>query len=178
MSRKIAIPGVVLVSIAAGLWGLDALIRKPLVGETAPATIVFGEHVLLVAITLPFLVPALRGLVAGGWRFILAGVLVGAGASAVATILFTQAFVHGDYITPLVLQKAQPLIAVVGAWWILGEHPRPRFGWYLIPGLIGIWLISIPDPLNPEAHGLKPVAYALAAAVLWGLGTVLGRYLT
>jgi drug/metabolite transporter (DMT)-like permease len=172
------VPGVVLVSLAAAMWGLDALIRKPLVGSNPAASIVFGEHVLLVALTLPLLVPALRALVAAGPSYVLAGIAIGAGASGVATILFTQAFVHGDYITPLVLQKAQPLVAVLGASVILGEEPRRGFGWFLLAGLAGIWLIDIAHPLEPQARGLVTMAYALSAAVLWGLGTVLGRYLT
>jgi drug/metabolite transporter (DMT)-like permease len=32
-------------------------------------------------------------------------------------------------------------------------------------------------PLSPTAHGLIPILQALGAAVLWALGTVLGRYL-
>ena len=43
-----------------------------------------------------------------------------AGASAVATALFTQAFRYGDPVTPLVLQKLQPVIAVVAAALLLG----------------------------------------------------------
>ena len=51
--RLAIVPGVALISVAATLWGLDALIRKPLAASTAPTTIVFGEHVILVALTLP-----------------------------------------------------------------------------------------------------------------------------
>lgn len=178
MSKRIAnVPGVVLVSIAATMWGLDGLIRKPLSHTTTPTTIVFGEHVVLVACTLPLLVPALLSLRRAGIRYVIAGIAVGAGASAIATILFTQALFHGDFITVIVLQKAQPLIAVVGAWLVLGEQPRPRFAWFLIPALAGIWLIALPHPFDPHAHGLTPIAETLGAAGLWGLGTVFGRYL-
>ncbi|HEY8107207.1 MAG TPA: DMT family transporter, partial [Gaiellaceae bacterium] len=113
-----------------------------------------------------------------GPRYVAAGIAVGAGASAIATILFTQALFHGDFITVLVLQKAQPLVAVAGAWFILGEQPRPRFAWFLLPALAGIWLIALVHPLAPHARGLTPIAESLGAAVLWGMGTVLGRYLT
>jgi DME family drug/metabolite transporter len=178
MKRLSAVPGVVLVSIAAAMWGLDGLIRKPLSHSTSPATIVFGEHVVLVALTLPLLAVAFRALWAAGPRYIAAGIAVGAGASAIATILFTQALFHGDFITVLVLQKAQPLVAVVGAWLVLGEQPRPRFAWFLLPALAGIWLIALPHPLDPHAHGLTPIVESLGAAALWGMGTVLGRYLT
>src|SRR5689334_2608800 len=177
MTRLERIPGVVLVSLAAAMWGLDGLIRKPLADTTSPTTIVFGEHVVLVLLTLPLLVPALRALWAAGPRYIAAGIAVGAGASALATILFTKALFHGDFITVVVLQQVQPLIVVIGAWFILGEHPRPGFFWYLLAGLTGIWLISLPHPLDPHVHGLTPVVETLIAATLWGLGTVLGRYL-
>jgi len=176
-NRLASVPGVVLVSIAATMWGLDGLIRKPLSHTTTATTIVFGEHVVLVACTLTLLVPALASLWRAGPRYVLAGILVGAGASAVATILFTQALFHGDFITVIVLQKSQPLIAVVGAWLVLGEQPRRGFAWFLVPALAGIWLIALPHPLAPHAHGLTPIAETLAAAALWGLGTVFGRYL-
>jgi drug/metabolite transporter (DMT)-like permease len=178
MTNRLAnVPGVVLVSIAATMWGLDGLIRKPLSHTTTATTIVFGEHVVLVACTITLLVPALASLWRAGPRYVLAGILVGAGASAVATILFTQALFHGDFITVIVLQKSQPLIAVVGAWIVLGEQPRRGFAWFLVPALAGIWLIALPQPLSPHAHGLTPIAETLGAAALWGLGTVFGRYL-
>jgi drug/metabolite transporter, DME family len=178
MTNRLAnVPGVVLVSIAATMWGLDGLIRKPLSHTTTATTIVFGEHVVLVACTITLLVPALASLWRAGPRYVLAGILVGAGASAIATILFTQALFHGDFITVVVLQKSQPLIAVVGAWLVLGEQPRRGFAWFLVPAVAGIWLIALPHPLAPHVHGLTPIAETLAAAALWGLGTVFGRYL-
>lgn len=179
MTRKfLSAPGIVLVSVAATMWGLDGLIRKPLATTTSATTIVFGEHVVLVACTATLLVPALLALWRAGIAYVAAGILVGAGASAIATILFTEALFHGDFITVVVLQKSQPLVAVVGAWLVLGEQPRPRFAWFLVPALAGIWLIALPHPLAPHAHGLTPIAETLGAAALWGLGTVLGRYLT
>jgi drug/metabolite transporter, DME family len=178
MRHLSTVPGVVLVSIAAAMWGLDGLIRKPLSDSTSPATIVFGEHVVLVALTVPLLAVSLRALWNAGPRYVLAGIAVGAGASAIATILFTQALFHGDFITVLVLQKAQPLVAVVGAWLVLGEQPRPRFAWFLLPALAGIWLIALEHPLAPHARGLTPIVESLGAAALWGMGTVLGRYLS
>jgi drug/metabolite transporter (DMT)-like permease len=169
--------GVVAVAVAAGLWGTDALLRRPLAHSTEPATIVFGEHVVLVAILLPVVVAALPALWRAGPRFVAAAVVVGAGSSALATILFTQAFVDGDPVTPVVLQKVQPLIAVSLAAAFLGERPRPRFGLFFLGGLAGTWLMAFPSPVDVSLHGLTPVLYALAAASLWALGTVLGRFL-
>jgi drug/metabolite transporter (DMT)-like permease len=177
MARLNAVPGVVLVSLAAAMWGLDGLIRKPLADTTSPTTIVFGEHVVLVLLTLPLLVPAMRALWAAGPRYVAAGIAVGAGASAIATILFTKALFHGDFITVVVLQQVQPLIVVMGAWIVLGEQPRRGFVWYLLAALGGVWLISLPHPLDPHVHGLVPVVETLVAAALWAFGTVFGRFL-
>jgi drug/metabolite transporter (DMT)-like permease len=177
LRRLDMLPGVVLVSVAAAMWGLDGLIRKPLSDSTSAYTIVFGEHVVLVTLTLPLLAAAFTALWRAGPRYVGAGVAVGAGASAIATILFTKALFHGDFITVVVLQKAQPLIAVIGAWLVLKEQPRSGFAWFLLPALAGIWLIALPHPLDPHAHGLVPIAETLAAAALWGMGTVFGRYL-
>src|SRR6185437_14764394 len=116
--RLAAVPGVVLVAVAAAMWGTDPIIRKTMSGTTSATTIVFGEHVVLAALTLPLLLPALRA-------------VFGAGASAVATILFTDALIgHSDFITPVVIQKVQPFVAVGGAALLLGERPRTSFWWF------------------------------------------------
>jgi len=177
--RLIAVPGVVLIAIAAAMWGTDPIIRKTMSGTTSATTIVFGEHVILVALTLPFLLPALRAVFRAGGRYVAAAVVVGAGASALATILFTDALIgHSDFITPVVIQKVQPLVAVAAAAALLGERLRPGFWWFFLPALAGFWLVNQPNPFDPSVQGAVVIAEATAAAVLWALGTVLGRYLS
>src|SRR3954468_3274275 len=151
--RLAAVPGVVLVAVAAAMWGTDPIIRKTMSFTTSATTIVFGEHIILAALTLPFLLPALRAVFRAGWSYVFAAVVVGAGASAVAPILFTDALIgHSDFITPVVIQKIQPLIAIGAAAVILGERPRPRFAWFFVPALVGFWLVSFPDPSNVSAN--------------------------
>lgn len=176
--RPARVPGVVLVAVAAAMWGTDPIIRKTMSGTTSATTIVFGEHVILAALTLPLLLPALRAVLRAGWSYVAAAVVVGAGASAVATILFTDALIgHSDFVTPVVIQKLQPLVAVAGAALVLGERPRSRFAWFFLPALAGFWLVNQAHPLDPSARGAVVIAEATGAAVLWALGTVLGRYL-
>ena len=176
-ARLLAVPGVLLVALAAAMWGTDPILRKQLGATTTATTIDFGEHVILVLLTLPLLLPSLRALLKAGPRYVAAGIAIGAGASAIATILFTEALFNGDFITPVVLQKVQPLIAIAAAAFVLGERPRPRYAWFLLPALLGFWLVNQPHPLDPQAKGLIPIVQALGAAALWALGTVLGRYL-
>jgi DME family drug/metabolite transporter len=175
--RLVAAPGALLIAVAAALWGTDALLRRPLAKSTEAATIVFGEHLVLVLLTLPLIPAAFAAVVRAGPRYVAAAAAIGIGASAIATILFTQAFVHGDPVTPVVLQKIQPLVAVAGAWFILRERPRANYGWFLLAGLVGTWLIAFPSPFDIHVDTALPALMAIGAAVLWAMGTVLGRLL-
>jgi DME family drug/metabolite transporter len=175
--RLVAAPGAFLIAIAASLWGTDALLRRPLAQSTEAATIVFGEHLVLVLLMLPVIPGAIVAVMRAGPRYVAAAAAIGIGASAIATILFTQAFVHGDPVTPVVLQKIQPLVAVAGAWFILRERPRANYGWFLLAGLGGTWLIAFPSPFDIHVDNALPALMAIAAAVLWAMGTVLGRLL-
>jgi drug/metabolite transporter (DMT)-like permease len=179
MRRLAAIPGVLLIAVAAAMWGTDPIIRKTMNPTTSATTIVFGEHVILVLCTLPFLLAALPAAVRAGRSYFAAAVVVGAGSSALATILFTDALIRAtDPITPVVIQKVQPLIAVGCAALLLGERPRTGFIWFFLPALLGFWLVNQPHPLNPSAKGAIVIVEATAAAALWALGTVLGRYMS
>jgi drug/metabolite transporter, DME family len=177
--RLARVPGVVLIAVAAALWGTDPIIRKTMTATTSATTIVFGEHVVLVLCTLPFLLPALRSVARAGRSYVAAAVVVGAGSSAAATILFTDALIRAsDAITPVVIQKIQPLVAVACAALLLGERPRSGFVWFFLPALAGFWLVNQPHPFDPSAKGTLVIVEATAAAALWALGTVLGRYMS
>ena len=151
-----------LVALAAALWGTDALLRLPLALQVAAPTIVFGEHVVLVLVLLPFLPRAVRAFRTLDTGRKLAVIGIGAGASAVATTLFTLSFRFGDPVTPAVIQKFQPIIAIIGAALLLHERLRPSFAWFAIPALIGAWLLTLPDrsisaSTRPRSHCWRSV---------------------
>ncbi|HEX9855553.1 MAG TPA: DMT family transporter [Acidimicrobiia bacterium] len=170
--------GLALVAVAAALWGADGVFRRGLALELPAATVVFWEHVILVLVTIPALqrgIASARRLGAREWVYL---ILIGAGASATATALFTAAFRYGDPSTPLLLQKLQPLVAIVAARILLQERLRPRFSLFLVAGLAGAWLIAFSDPTEVAVGATKVALLAIGAAVLWGMGTVLGRHMT
>ena len=138
-----------LVATAAALWGSDAILRRYLtVGDLSASVIVFLEHALLVVATLPWLLrsgTALRRLNRGDWISV---VLIGGGASILATTLFTKAFSYGDFVAPALLQKLQPAVAVLLAAVLLGERLMKRYWFFFIGGLLGAFLIAFPDPSN------------------------------
>jgi drug/metabolite transporter (DMT)-like permease len=164
-----------LVAVAAALWGTDGLLRQPLAQAVPAAAVVFWEHLIVVAVLLPFLPSAFRAFRAASPRDRVALVVIGAGASAIATALFTAAFRFGDPVTPLVLQKLQPLVAVLAAAVLLGERFRSAYWVFAVPALAGAWLMAFPNPLDVAARQLTAALLAVGAAVLWAIGTVLGR---
>jgi drug/metabolite transporter (DMT)-like permease len=106
-------------------------------------------------------------------------VIIGAGSSALATALFTEAFklsaTSGDFISPVVLQKLQPVFAVLLAVLLLRERIRPAFGLFALPALGGAWLLAFADPVHVTVRAVQVALCAVAAAALWAAGTVLGR---
>lgn len=164
-----------LIALAAGLWGLSAIWRDPLAKQYPSVTIVFWEHVVLVLLVSPWLVGAVRALARASRRTQVSVLVIGAGSSALATTLFTSAFRLGDPITPQVLQKLQPLIALLLAALLLGERLRGSFALFAVPAVAGAWLLSFPDPFAVSVSNLYAAGLALGAAALWAAGTVLGR---
>ena len=176
-SRSTVVPGFLLVAAAAAMWGTDGVLRVPLISDIPSGMLVFLEHAILVLVTFPLLrgvAPTLRRLNRGDWISLL---FIGAGASAVATALFTQSFTHGEFTTTLLLQKLQPVVVLVGAWWILGERPLRKYWMFFVPAVGGAWLITFSNPRDVSIAEATPALLAVGAAALWGMGTVLGRRL-
>jgi DME family drug/metabolite transporter len=168
-----------LVAGAAAMWGLDGLLRQPLATALPSATVVLWEHVIAVLVCLPAVPSAVRAFLRCPPGHKLAIAAIGIGASAGATALFTEAFAvssrNGDTITPLVLQKLQPLFAVALAAWLIGERLRPKFLVFAVPALAGAWLLTFPHPASMHLQVAEAALLAVGAAALWGAGTVLGR---
>ncbi len=164
-----------LVAVAASLWGISSLWRGPLAKEYPSLTIVFWEHLVLTLLTLWWLVPAVRRLAVASTRTKVSVLVIGAGSSALATVLFTAAFRLGDPITPQVLQKLQPLIAIALAAVLLGERLRRSYLWFAVPAIAGAWLLAFPSPLSVTVSSAQAALLAVGAAALWAAGTVLGR---
>jgi drug/metabolite transporter, DME family len=139
------------------------------------ASVVFWEHLIVVLLLVPFLPSAIRAFVRATPSQRAALVAIGVGASAVATALFTAAFRLGGPITPLVLQKLQPVFVVLAAYLLLHERLRPGYFAFAVPALAGAWLLAFQDPFSVQVAAAKAALLALGAAALWAGGTVLGR---
>ncbi len=170
--------GFLFVLLGASLWGTDAIFRKGLATTVPTSVVVWVEQLIPLLCLLPYALRGMRRAIATfttkDWVYL---VLIGCGASTVATYLYTRAFTYGIYSTPVLLQQVQPLFAIIGARILLRERLHPRFGFFLVAALVGSYLIAFPQPTVPSLHLLAPALLTLSAAGIWGLGTVFGRSL-
>lgn len=172
-----------LITIAALLWAVDAPFRKFLTGDLSSTTIVFMEHIVIALLVIIFLwryLTELKKLTKKDW---LAVAFIGFGGSALATVFFTQSFHYVNPSVSILLQKIQPLVAILMATIILKERLSSRFWLWAVIAMFGAYLVSFPslkpqlfpgETFNPNTLG---VIFALLAAFFWGGSTVFGRLL-
>ncbi|OGE87792.1 MAG: hypothetical protein A3J07_03715 [Candidatus Doudnabacteria bacterium RIFCSPLOWO2_02_FULL_49_13] len=168
-----------MVALAAVLWAVDAPFRKYLSGQLSSTVIVLMEHILIAFFVLPIFLPRLRELKNLSGREWLSVIFIGFGGSALATVLFTQSFHYLNPTVAILLQKLQPLIAILLAVWVLGEKLSKDFWTWTVVAVFGAYLVTFPDfkpagwTWNSDTLG---VLLALGAAFFWGGSTVFGRY--
>jgi drug/metabolite transporter (DMT)-like permease len=169
-----------LVGVGAALWGTESAWRIPLNELFDARVIVFWEHVVILLMFLPILIPRLRELphVSGRtWAYL---IFSGFAGSAVGTIFFTLALKHGNPTVVNVILNVQPIISTFAAFLLFGDRlSRSFFVYAAIAVLAGIFL----SVEHPELIGVSfkdagvniGTGYALICAVFWGLSTVAGR---
>lgn len=167
-----------LVVVAALLWAVDAPFRKFLTTELSSTAIVLMEHLVIAVLVLLFLRSYLRELKQLSWREWLAVVFIAFGGSALATVFFTQSFHYLNPSVTILLQKVQPLIAILLAVIVLKEKLSKRFWLWAGVGIFGAYLVTFPELKVSGlsfAGGTLGVVFALLAAFFWGGSTVFGR---
>ena len=173
--------GPLLIMIAAALWALDGLLRTQLTLSIPAVWIVFIEHVVGLVLLSPLLVRhkhTIKQLQLADWLQLL---LLAAVSSVLGTILFTTAlassFAVGDFATPILLQKLQPIFVIILAAIVLKERLSFRFLALVPVALAGSYLISFGAEAVPFGLEGKMLVYVLAvsAALAWGSGTILSK---
>lgn len=169
-----------LVGLGAALWGTESAWRIPLNELFDAEVIVFWEHVLILIMFLPLLIPnlaELRKVDSKTWGYLL---FSGFAGSAVGTIFFTLALKYGNPTVVNVILNIQPVISTLGAFLLFHDRLAPRFFTYAgIAILAGIFLsVERPDLIGvsfQNAGITLGTGYALICAFFWGGSTVAGR---
>ncbi|WP_334073460.1 MULTISPECIES: DMT family transporter [Paenibacillus] len=167
-----------LVVLGAALWGVDPLFRLILLKSITSAQLVLLEHILIALVVAPTLWKNRQELRGIGWKHVGALLFISWGGSAIATILFTMGLTHGDANAVLLLQKLQPLFAILMARFLLKESLPRRFSLLFLIALAGTYLLTFGFSV-PFGHWNDFIQVgsllSLGAAALWGGSTVMGR---
>jgi drug/metabolite transporter (DMT)-like permease len=163
-----------LVAIGAALWGTESAWRIPLGKLFDAAVLVWWEHVILVALALPFIAPRLHELRRVRWQAVAWLVFSGVAGSAVGTIFFQLAIDHGNPTVINVVLNLQPVLSTTAAVVFFRDRLAPTFpAWAALAVVAGMVLVGLAPglPLQLDAG----ILYALVCAAAWGMATVAGR---
>src|SRR6266705_5847078 len=136
-----------LVGLGAALWGTESAWRIPLNELFDAQVIVFWEHVLILLMFLPLLLPnlgELRKINISTWSYLL---FSGFAGSAVGTIFFTLALKHGNPTVVNVILNIQPVISTLGAFVLFGDRLAPRFFLYAAIAVLACVFLSVEFPV-------------------------------
>ena len=142
---------------------------------------VFLEHSLGFIVLLPFLFiykSELKKITKKQWGTIFWVALFG---GALGTTFFTKAlFLTGfvDISVVILLQKFQPIFAILLSAIILKERFPPQFYIYAALALIGGYFVTFKDPIsiNFGSATIMMAVFSLLAAFSWGSSTTFGKY--
>src|ERR1700720_944645 len=135
-----------LVGLGAALWGTESAWRIPLNELFDAEVIVFWEHVLILLMFLPLLLPnvgQLRKIDISTWSYLL---FSGFAGSAVGTIFFTLALKYGNPTVVNVILNIQPVISTLGAFLLFGDRLAPRFFVYAAIAILAGVFLSVERP--------------------------------
>src|SRR5438094_3524217 len=159
-----------LVGLGAALWGTESAWRIPLNELFDAKVIVFWEHVLILLMFLPVLLPRLgelRRIDIRTWGFL---VFSGFAGSAVGTIFFTLALKYANPTVVNVILNIQPVISTMAAFLIFGDRLATRFFLYASIAILAGIFVSVAYPaligVSFERAGLSQgTGFALICAL-------------
>jgi len=169
------------VIFAATLWGVDAVMLRPILFNLTVPLVVFLESVIATIILTPFFIirkNQLKGIPAKDFLIFFGVALFGGaiGTMAIVKALFFVNFVNLSIV--VLIQKLQPIFAILLAALLLKEKlPKQFFLWASI-AVIGVLLLTFGYNLPNFQTGektLEAAFFALLAAFSFGSSTVLSK---
>lgn len=179
--RKSTITGSIAIGIAAIMWGFDGVVLTPRLYNLEVSYVVFVLHLLPFLLMNLFLFREYRHLKqftrADLITFLLISLTGGAiGTLAIVKALFLLNFNHLSIV--VLLQKLQPIFAIILATTWLGERLRKSFIIWALLAMTGGYLLTFgfatPD-LKTGENTVYASLLALLAALSFGSSTVLSK---
>ncbi len=173
--------GPLMIVLAASLWALDGIVRRGLY-HLPPITIVFYEHLLGSLILLPIVLKNLKQ-EKFTYKLLLTSLMVALFGGLLGTLFITTALMKINYISfsvVFLIQKIQPLFAIVSAGLILKEKISKKYLKWALLAILAVFFVTFKNgQVNFSTGSTTAIAalYALGAAACWGFGTTLSKLL-
>jgi len=167
------------VALAAVFWGIDGIVLRPALYNLPVALVVFVESSIVALLLTPMMrrgMPRLRELQPKDWLAFLGLALLG---GAVGTMAITKALFYVNFINlsiVVLIQKLQPVFAILFAALLLHERPQKRFIFYAALAVFGAYLMTFGWHM-PSLQGkiTAAAAYAVIATLSFSASTVLSK---
>jgi drug/metabolite transporter (DMT)-like permease len=175
--------GALAICVSASLWGLDGVALTPRLYNLPVPLVVFLLHAVPFVLMQPFLYKSYRtfsSLRTGDWVILLLVALTGGilGTFSIVKALFLVNFNQLSVV--VLLQKLQPVFAIVLAGLLLKERITPRFLSWAGVAIAGAYLLTfglaLPD-FDTGAPTARAALWAAIAAAAFGSATVFGKRL-
>ncbi|MCK5331813.1 MAG: DMT family transporter [Candidatus Marinimicrobia bacterium] len=181
IQKKAKLIGAGAICLAAILWGLDGVVLTPRLYNLNVGFVVFMLHLIPFALMQSFLYREYRHLkrfTHADWLSLgLAAFLGGAlGTMAIVKALFLVNFQQLSVV--VLLQKTQPVFAILLAAVLLKEKIRSRFILWAVIAIGASYFLTFgfsKPNLQAGANTVQAMIWALVAAASFGSATVLGR---
>lgn len=168
------------VLIAAVLWGVDGVLRRSLY-DLAPLTIVFYEHLLGTAVILPFALKAIKKekFNKNEWISVIGVSLL---SGVLGTLWFTKALLTTNFAPfsiVFVLQKLQPLFAIITARMVLKEKITKKFALFATAAIGAAYFVTFKNGVvnwQQDIPLITAATFAIGAAFAWGSSTAFSKY--
>lgn len=174
--------GWILIAIAAFIWGLDGVLLTPQYFSNGFYDIKF---IVFISHFLPLLL--LSVLFFGQYKIIktfkkedyIYYFLIALFGGCIGTLAIVKALMLSNFSLSLitVIQKMQPIFAIILSYLILREKPQKKFYIVLVISLVSLYFIifGLNSPKLLEENNIRASMYSLIAAFSFGSSTVFGK---
>jgi drug/metabolite transporter (DMT)-like permease len=169
------------VILGASLWGIDGIVLRPSLVMIPVSLVVFIESAIVALLLTPLFIKKfadLKPLKKGDW-FAFIGVAVFGGA--IGTMAITRALFFVNYVNlsiVILIQKLQPVFAIIFALLLLHEKPRKIFYMWAGLAIIGAFFLTFgrrPAIISATDKTALAAFFALIAAISFAASTVLSK---
>ena len=168
------------VILAAVLWGIDGIILRPSLYSLPVSLVVLIESGIVSVLLTPFFIKKIRLVKHLDFKDWISFIAVALFGGAIGTMAITKALFYTNINLSIVIliQKLQPLFALLLASILLKEQLTKKFFFWAVASIIGAYFMTFGFTLPNFSSGNQTAAaaiFALIAAVSFASSTVFSK---